>query len=350
MHIKKSMEDTSLENYNFQKIVFVVGGLLLIVKFAAYFITNSVAIFTDAVESIVNVVAGGIGLYALYLSAKPADKSHPFGHGRIELISASVEGSMIAVAGALIIFEAVMNLMDPKEISSLDIGLLLIIFAAAVNFIVGTLAVRKGEKNRSVALEASGRHLRTDTLSSVGIILGLTIVFLGSRFGYDLYILDPLMALCFGAFIIVTGARVMKKAIDGIMDKADADILQKTAVCLNEHRSEEWIDIHNLRVIKYGSKLHIEMHVTLPFDMTISEMERENSRLHESVESMFGESVDLIMMPEPCKEFSCVHCKRDCSARRAEFIESIGWNVNLLSQEHQHAYGNRVVIRGINKR
>ena len=350
MHIKKTMADTSQENYNFQKIVFVVGGALLVIKFAAYFITNSVAIFTDAVESIVNVVAGGIGLYALYLSAKPADKSHPFGHGRIELISASVEGSMIAVAGVLIIFEAINNLMEPKEISSLDIGLLLIIFAAAVNYIVGTIAVRKGKKNRSMALEASGRHLRTDTLSSVGIILGLTVVFLGSHFGYDLYILDPLMALFFGAFIILTGARVMKKALDGIMDKADADILEKTVTCLNKHRSEEWIDIHNLRVIKYGSRLHIEMHVTLPFDMTISDMERENRLLHESVESMFEGTVDLIMMPEPCKEFSCIHCKRDCSDRRAEFIESIDWNVNLLAQEHQHAFGNHVVIKGIDKR
>ncbi|MCL1811195.1 MAG: cation diffusion facilitator family transporter [Methanomassiliicoccaceae archaeon] len=339
-----------MENYNFQKIVVTVGAFLLITKFVAYFITNSVAIFTDAVESIVNVVAGVIGLYALYLSAKPADKSHPFGHGRIELISATVEGAMISVAGVMIIMEAVKDLMDPKEISSLDLGLLLIIFAAAVNYIIGTIAVKKGTKNRSVALEASGRHLRTDTLSSVGIIIGLTLVYAGDLLGYDLYILDPLMALLFGAFIIITGARVIKKALDGIMDKADLEILDKTVACLNEHRSDDWIDIHNLRVIKYGSKLHIEMHVTLPFDMTIAEMERENRLLHESMGTIFGDSVDLIMMPEPCKEFSCIHCKRKCSARRAEFIEIINWNVNLLAQEHQHAYGNHVVIRGPGER
>jgi len=344
------MSAASIENYNFQKIVVIVGALLLIMKFTAYFITNSVAIFTDAVESIVNVVAGSIGLYALYLSSKPADKSHPFGHGRVELISASIEGSMIAVAGALIIFEAVRNLMDPKELSSLDIGLVLVIFAAAVNYIVGSVAIRKGRKNRSLALEASGKHLHTDTYSSIGIIIGLTVVYAGGFLGYDLSILDPIMALAFGALIIITGAGVIKKAMDGIMDKADSDILEKVVYCLNEHRSEEWIDIHNLRVIKYGSKLHVEMHVTLPFDMTISEMEEENRRLHESVESMFGDSVELIMMPEPCKEFSCIHCNRECCARRAEFIERINWNVNLLAQEHQHAYGNHVVIRDLNKR
>ncbi len=344
------MSDASVENYNFQKIVFVVGALLLIIKFAAYMITNSIAILTDAMESIVNVVAGGIGLYALYMSARPPDRSHPFGHGRVELISASVEGAMITVAGALIIFEAITNLMDPKEIGSLDIGLLLIIFAAAVNFVVGTLAVRKGSKNRSLALEASGKHLRTDTLSSVGIIIGLTVVYVGAHLGYDLYILDPIIALVFGAFIIITGAGVIKKAMDGIMDKADIEILGKVAECLSEHRSEAWIDIHNLRVIKYGSRLHIEMHLTLPFDMTVSEMEKENHRLHESIGEMFGGSVDLIMMPEPCKEFSCAHCTRECHARRAEFIERINWNTDLLVQDRQHAYGNRVVFRDLERK
>ncbi|MCL2148147.1 MAG: cation diffusion facilitator family transporter [Methanomassiliicoccaceae archaeon] len=337
----------SLENYNFQKIVVTVGAALLVIKFAAYFITNSVAIFTDAVESIVNVAAGAIGLYALFLSAKPADRSHPFGHGRVELISASVEGAMITVAGVLIIFEAVNNILDPKGISALDTGLILIIAAAAVNFLVGTTAIRKGRKNRSVALEASGKHLVTDTVSSVGIIMGLSAVYLGELLGHDISILDPVMALLFGAFIIITGAGVIKKAMDGIMDKADAGILMKAVACLNEHRSEAWIDIHNLRVIKYGSRLHIEMHVTLPFDMTISEMEEENRCLHEYVASIFGGSAELVMTPEPCKEFSCIHCSRDCGARRAEFIERINWNVDLLAQERQHAYGNHVVIRDI---
>lgn len=340
------MSEASRENYNFQKIIVVVGALLLLMKFSAYFITNSVAIFTDAVESIVNVVAGGIGLYALYLSGKPPDKTHPFGHGRVELISASVEGSMIAIAGVLIIFEALDNIMHPEEISALDVGLLLIIIAAVVNFIVGSIAIKKGQKNRSLALEASGKHLRADTVSSVGIIIGLTIVYAGAHFGYDLYILDPLIALLFGSVIILTGARVIKKAMDGIMDKADAEILKDVVRCLNTNRSKKWIDIHNLRVIKYGSTLHVEMHVTLPFDMTIEDVENEHQDIYKAVAKKFGDSVDLMMMPEPCKEFSCVHCEREnCPARRAEFKEHMYWHVNLLAQEHQHAHGNHVIIQ-----
>ena len=343
------MEGAAKDNYNFQKIVVIVGASLLVIKFVAYLITNSVAIFTDAVESIVNVTAGAIGLYALYLSAQPADKSHPFGHGRVELISATVEGAMIAVAGGMIIIQAISNILDPKEISSLDIGLLLIIFAAFVNFVVGSAAIRKGRKNRSIALEASGKHLVTDTVSSVGIIIGLSFVYIGGILGHNWEILDPILALVFGALILFTGARVIKEAMDGIMDKADEEVLGKVVECLNEHRSDAWIDIHNLRVIKYGSRLHIEMHVTMPFDMTIAEMENENRRLHEYVISSFEGSADLIMMPEPCKEFSCIHCRRECKARRAEHLESINWNVNLLAQDRQHAYGNRVVIRDCKK-
>ena len=338
------MSDVSMENYDFQKIVVAVGASLFIIKSMAYFLTGSVAIFTDAMESIVNVVAGVIGLYALYLSSRPADRSHPYGHGRIETISASIEGTMIAVAGVLIIFEAVTNILDPKGINDLDIGILLIIFAAAVNYAVGTLAVRKGKKNRSIALEASGRHLRADTYTSMGIIAGLSAVFVGSMMGFDLGILDPIIALVFGGVIIVTGAKVIKKATDDIMDRADEEVLTKVVECLNEHRSEDWIDIHNLRIIKYGSKLHVEMHVTLPADMTIAEEELQRRRLQEAITSLFGDSVDMIMMPEPCKEFSCIHCTRECDERRADFIHTVKWNLDTLVQGQQHAYGNRVVF------
>ena len=131
------MTGSALENYNFQKIVAVVGVSLMLIKFFAYFLTSSVAILTDALESIVNVIAAFIGLFALYLSAQPPDRSHPFGHGKIETISASVEGTLITVAGALIIAESVYDLIyHPNMISDLDIGLLLIIFAAAVNYII----------------------------------------------------------------------------------------------------------------------------------------------------------------------------------------------------------------------
>lgn len=332
------------ENYAFQKIIVIVGFSLMAMKFFAYYLTDSVSILTDALESIVNVIAGCVGLYALYLSARPADKTHPFGHGRVELISASIEGSMILVAGMLIVFEAIMRLMNPTELRDLDIGIVLIAFAALVNFLTGRAAISKGRKNRSVALEASGKHLCTDTLSSVGIILGLGVVCIGSYFQYDVMWLDPILALLFGVLIMTTGARVIKGAADDIMDKADRNILDSIVCCLTEYRAEEWIDIHHLRTIKYGTTLHIEMHMTLPFSLTIEEAFRQKEKLANAIEEKFGDSVDLMIMPEPCHSFSCMHCSLECTHRRAEFITKMQWNIDTLSQDRQHALCNRVFI------
>ena len=164
------------ENYEFQKVIVVLGFTLLIIKYIAYFLTGSVAIFTDATESIVNVVAACIGMYALYLSAQPPDKSHPFGHGKIEIISSAIEGTMIMVAGGLIILESVQSFFNPGEISDLDIGLVLVALAAVANYVVGRIAIAKGRKSRSPALEASGKHLCSDTYSSIGILIGLVVL------------------------------------------------------------------------------------------------------------------------------------------------------------------------------
>jgi cation diffusion facilitator family transporter len=338
------MSPAARENYSFQRVVVVVGVSLMAVKFLAYMLTSSVAILTDAMESIVNVVAGFIGLYALYLSAQPPDKSHPYGHGRVETISAYAEGTLITVAGALIIMEAIKNFLDPEPLSDLDIGLVLIIFAAAVNFITGRIAIRKGKKNRSPALEASGKHLCTDTYSSIGIIVGLSAVYVGMLFGVDIWWMDPLLALIFGALIIITGVRVIKTSLDCIMDRADEEILSQVVDCLNEHRSDKWIDIHSLRVIKYGSSMHMDCHVTLPASMTIAEEDEEKKALMEAIWSKFGNSVDLTLSPEPCGGFNCRHCRNDCSERKEDFLHSIEWNVTNLIQGKQHFCGANVHI------
>lgn len=338
------MSAASRENFNFQKIVVILGFSLMAIKFYAYFLTDSVAILTDATESIVNVLAGCIGLYALYTSGRPADKDHPYGHGKVEVISASIEGTMITVAGVLIVFAAVRNMMDPKGISDLDIGIVLVAVAAVANFIVGRIAIKKGRKNRSIALEASGRHLCTDTYSSIGIIAGLSIVYVAMHLGYDVWWMDPLLAMLFGALIVFTGCRVIKAAMDDIMDRADYKVLEEIVDSLNRYRSDDWIDIYNLRVIKYGSVLHVELHVALPFNMTLRDEGEQKHALEQAIKSAFGDSVDLVIVPVPCNLFSCMHCDRDCPERRSDFVAKLNWNVETLIKELQHAPGNLVTI------
>ena len=161
--------NTAQQNLRVQKWVAIISVLLLAVKLIAYYSTHSVSILTDALESIVNVAAGFIGLYSLYVAAIPRDRNHPYGHGKAEFISAAVEGTMITSAGAIIIYKAIQHLVYPVELRQLNFGIWLVTAAAVVNYIVGFFCLRTGRKNNSPALIASGKHLQSDTYSTFGI-------------------------------------------------------------------------------------------------------------------------------------------------------------------------------------
>ena len=313
-------DSPAMRNFKFQRIIAVVGAVLMLAKFLAYLYTNSVAILTDALESIVNVAAGIIGLYALYLTMQPADSSHPYGHGKVELISSSVEGSMIIIAGAMIVLESAIRFISGDfTIRSLDIGLVIVAVAAAVNFAMGYTAIRMGRDSNSVALEASGRHLCTDTYSSVGIIIGLGVVLILSYFGIEAYWIDPMMALAFGAFIIITGVRVLFRSMNGIMDAADMEIIRQVTRCINHIRSEEIIDVHHLRVNRYGAAVHVDAHMTVPGDLTVAQAEKFVEDFRAEVSRELEGEVDITFMAESCNNINCKYCSYDCAHRTAEF-------------------------------
>ena len=329
------MKGTS-DSYGFQKYIVLLGISLLIVKFAAWLITDSVAIFTDAMESIVNVVAGFTGLFALYLSNKPRDISHPYGHGRAEYLSALAEGAMILIAGLLILYEAGGRISNPEPVYDLDLGLILIGAAALANFAVGRMAIRRGTNNRSEALIASGRHLCTDTYSSFGIIIGLVLMVSLDHMGHTMLWLDGAIALFFGAIVIVTGMKVLKSSMDGIMDKADMTLLGEMVDCLNENRHSDWIDVHNLRIEKHGGMLHVDVHVTFPKMMTVKEQYYEICEMKKCIQEKFGNAIELSLLGEPCRKFSCPACPRECPDRMGEFTGEIEWTVENLSGDSQH--------------
>ena len=339
------MVKVSDANFEFQKVIAIVGVSLLALKFFAYYLTGSVAILTDALESIVNVIAAFVGLFALYISAQPADKSHPFGHGKVEIISASVEATMIMVAGAMIIYESIQSFLNPGEISDLDIGLVLVAFAALVNFLVGRIAIRKGEKNRSPALVASGRHLCSDTISSVGILIGLFVVYIAMALGYDARWLDSSIAIVFGVIILVTGLKVMKECMDDIMDKADEEVLEVITDALNEYRHDDWIDVYNLRMIKHGPRIYVEMHVVFPKRMTVQDIADEVGELEEAISARYGDAVEISVNPVPCCEYNCRYCCRNCFDRGEDFERKVLWTSQMLCCSKPHAVDPRVIIR-----
>jgi len=324
--------DPAKQNIAVQKWVATFSSVLLIVKVTAYFLTGSVAILTDALESIVNVVAGFLGLYSLYLSAKPRDADHPYGHGKVEFLSAAIEGSMIFIAGILIIYEAVKNLIHPQAIHQLDIGILLIALAGIVNFFIGRWCVRTGKKNNSLALLASGKHLLSDTYSTAGILISLVLIYFT-----HLFWLDSVVAIIFSFIILYTGYKIVRTSLAGIMDEWDIQLLNKMTSLINKNRRENWIDIHNIRIIKYGSTLHLDCHLTIPWYLNVHEAHQEIDELALLVRKEFGESLELFVHSDGCLDFSCKICdKQNCAVRKHAFEKRIEWTVENMVKNKKH--------------
>lgn len=323
---------TAKQNLNVQKWVAAISVILLAVKIAAYYSTHSVAILTDALESIVNVAAGFIGLYSLYVAAKPKDADHPYGHGKAEFISAAIEGTLIGSAGAIILYKAIQNLLHPGELHKLDLGIWLVAATAIVNFIVGSLCLRTGKRNNSLALIASGKHLQSDTWSTLGIIAGLVLLYFT---GY--HWIDSAVAILFGLIIMITGYKILRRSVAGIMDEADTLLLGKMVEVLNKNRRENWIDLHNLRVIKYGSVLHLDCHVTVPWYLNVHEAHIEIDALAELVKKEFDESMELFVHSDGCLPFSCRICsKTNCGERKNNFEKKITWTLENILQNKKH--------------
>ena len=322
----------SLINIRIQRWVAIVSVILLVVKFTAYFLTHSVAILTDALESIANVVAGFLGLYSLILSAKPRDADHPYGHGKVEFLSAALEGSMIALAAVLILYKATTNLIHPQPIHELDWGLLLITTTAIVNYVMGWLCIRTGNQHSSIALVASGRHLHSDTYTTIAIIAGLGLIYIT-----NIQWIDSVVAILMSCFILYTAYKIIRSSIAGIMDESDQELLARLVELLNKERSEEWIDLHNLRVIKYGSTLHLDCHLTLPWYLNISEAQDRIENFEKLVQKEFGDSIELFAHIDACMDFSCDICeKKDCEVRKHSFIKKITWTVANISGDKKH--------------
>jgi len=325
--------NTQQSNYRFQKIVAIAGVTLFVIKLIAWYLTNSVAILTDALEGIVNVISAFIGLYSLYLSAQPEDKNHPFGHGKVEFISAALEGVMISFAGIWIIFEAINHIINPQEIKQLDYGIILIAFAALVNFLIGFLAIKKGKQNDSIALIASGKHLISDTFTTVGVIIGVGIIMLT-----QLMWLDSFVALVFGTVIIVTGYRIIRKSLSGIMDEADDKLLSEVIELLSQNRSDNWVDLHKLRIIKYGSKLQINCHLTVPWYFSVKEAHTEVKKLENIILESYNNQVEFQIHNDYCESFSCALCiKKACTKRESDFKQQKKWNLDNVAQTDKHS-------------
>lgn len=319
---------------------FLVSVVLLILKFYSYYITNSTAILTDALESIVNVVASGFAFYSIYLSSQPKDTNHPYGHGKIEFFSAGIEGVLIILAGIFIIYQSIYNFFFIETLESLPIGILIIGFSGVVNGVLGYFLIKNGKNLNSLTLEADGRHILTDAVSSAVLVIGVSIIYFT-----EIYILDSIFSLLFAVYIIYTGYYLVRRSVAGLMDEADPLAMDTVVNILKQHRKENWIDIHNMRVQQYGMDRHIDLHLTLPYYFDLKMVHDEVESVEEVLEDQLAGYVEVFVHADPCVPNKCCHyCQvHDCAVREQPLKKKIKWDVNNLTknQKHYHEHSKK---------
>jgi cation diffusion facilitator family transporter len=281
----------------------------------------------------VNVLAGAIGLYSLYVASKPKDKEHPYGHGKAEFISAAFEGSLIIAAGLIIFYESINAFFKPSALHSLDNGLWVLLVTAFLNLFAGLIAKKMGTKNKSLALVSSGQHLILDSFTTFVVSIGIGIVLLTNITG-----IDAVLAILMSFWIIYNGYKIIRASLAGIMDEADLALLEEVVSELNKNRNVQWVDLHNLRVIKYGSLMHIDCHLTVPWFLNVNEAHQVVEEFTNLIKDKFGASIEFFVHTDGCMSYSCPIClAENCAQRKAPFEQKLNWTIeNVLSDlKHQ---------------
>lgn len=314
------------------KLVLIVGAMVMCLKFLAYYLTHSDAILTDAVESIVNVLAGSFALYSLYYAAKPKDEDHPYGHGKIEFLSSGVEGGMILLAGLTMIVKGIFAFFHPHHLSHLDIGLGIAILSGLVNYLLAKQLLKRGEELHSSTMLADGKHLLTDTWSSIGLVAGLLIIYFT-----QLYWLDPAITIGLGMMITFTGFQLIRESVFNLLDKTDYVKIEHLIATLNLKRKESWVDIHNLRILKYGSLVHVDCHMTLPWYFTLEEAHREVDALGKIAAGEMNYDIEFFIHADPCLPKSCFICQMNsCKVRVHPFNQKLEWKMENVLPDAKH--------------
>lgn len=304
----------------------------MLLKFAAYFYTQSNAIFSDALESIVNVAASGFAFYSVYLSAIPKDLNHPYGHGKIEFFSVFVEGGLIFIAGLAIISKGIYNIFYPVELDNILEGLGIILFTGIVNYILGSYLLVKSKGLNSLTLMAEGKHLVTDAFSTFGLTVGLIVLYVT---GYQL--VDVVLSILLGLFILYNGYQLLRRSVGGLMDESDNKILEEVVDVLQRNRKTSWIDVHNLRIQRYGNELHLDCHLTLPNYFDLNRVHTEVSEVDALINHHVRLKTEFFIHADPCLPQCCHYCNvQNCPIRSEAKKLDLMWDVRLLSENRKH--------------
>ncbi len=276
----------------------VLGGFVVFcLKLAAFFISGSVALLSDALESIVNIIASFMMLISIRISGSPADMDHPYGHQKVENISAFIEGALVIVAALLIAYTAIGRLFNPVTLGSVDIALIISLVATATNGGLSMYLTRSAKAHGSMALEGDAKHLLSDVLSSVGVVIGL---FIAQLTGWS--ILDPLLALGVAVLVFKMGTELVLKAGNGLLDPIAIDEQKKLQLLLDEHKPE-FVDYHNVKTRRSGNRVFAELHLTVDPNLTVQKAHDLTKHLEEDLHKDMPE-VSLTIHIEPPRAHS----------------------------------------------
>ncbi|TDX02269.1 cation diffusion facilitator family transporter [Dinghuibacter silviterrae] len=315
----------------------ILATLICGLKFYTYYLSRSVVILSDALESIINVVTGLFAFYSIRLSARPSDANHPYGHGKIEFFSIAFEGTMIAFAGVGIVYSAVIHYIHPQPLNDLHAALGLVALSGAANALIGWWLVKRGKKLESLTLEGNGRHILSDSYSSVGVLIAVGIITVSGWVW-----VDPLASIIAGLLILVSGYRLLRKSVSGLMDENDLGVVDEVVAILSRHREPAWIDIHNMRVQRFGTHYHIDCHVTLPYYYTLETVHDLISRLAKIVNDNFTKGeVEFFIHADPCLPECCHYCTvENCPARKEPYNLHIEWSRKNVLPNRKHYLEN----------
>jgi cation diffusion facilitator family transporter len=290
-----------------------VSLLLLGLKLYTYQLTGSAAVLSDALESIVNVVASLFATLSIWMAAKPPDLDHPYGHGKIEYFSAGFEGALIIGAAVGIFYTGVTNLIDPRPLPNLGVGLVILCVATVINLLLGTLLIRVGRRTDSLTLIADGKHILTDVYTSIGVLVGLGLVHWTNWLR-----LDGVIACLVGVNILITGGKLVRQSFARLMLESDPALLEQIARLLERHRRPDWVDIHQLRAWRAGSLIHIDLHLVLPEQLSLDKAHREVKTLEALLVDKYRGNVDILVHMDPCAPEQCPVCSGPTCDQRSE--------------------------------
>lgn len=286
------------------RLSLAIGFLMLGIKLFAFGITGSVAILSDAAESVVHVVAVSFAAYSLWLSMKPPDPTHHYGHDKITFFSAGFEGAMIVLAAVYIIYVSIHKWLHGLHVENLGKGTLIILAAALINAGLGGYLVWTGKKYQSLILEANGKHVLTDSWTSFGVVAGLGLAL---RTGW--LPLDPLLAILVALNILWTGGNLVRKSVGGLMDEVDPQIALRLRQLLEEMTSQAGVEFHGLRHRNAGSTIWVEFHLLFPKGSSLESAHALATQIEERIQQALSHRVEVISHLETLEDHAAVHAR-----------------------------------------